>query len=339
MNTFDDMSIRHSLLFFLVTCCVACGNVQHSNEPVTQPIPYTIVNRSALFNDKNITFKLDSLSSTLYISLSVKDLKKFPFPISRRSKDTLFKTAFDFDFYWNGRIIESDYRILSNKSRDVDSSANAGHLSLSTDTISLNRASEINFVIPLYAFHNLKKGKQTIELSMSQSLFTEEVKVLRGSSEDSDYMHVYETKPLLNARVRFDVNIPPIYKSIVYGYGLQLKNDSTFSPAGMDHTLWKSSYPDLYWTINYPVNVFYTQTPVEKSTDRYTAYDTFNLYHYYANDSIDICVYDHDNLSKDDGLGYWTGPLERLSRSRINRISFGNVKAFDVKVEKKGLIN
>jgi len=91
--------------------------------------------------------------------------------------------------------------------------------------------------------------------------------------------------------------------------------------------------------IYYPTEQYYAKTLYENSTDKYTAYDTFNLYHYYAEDSIGIGVFDHDDLSRDDGLGMWKGPLSRLEKYKVNRIGFGNVKSFDVKVEKKGLVN
>lgn len=324
--------------FFILALCSCDPERRHiADAPRSNPVTYSIVSRSALFTDKHISFTLDSMSSTLYIHLSINELKHSLFPVSKQFKDTLFKTVFNFDFYSNGKLITSDYKNLHNTGWERDTSATGDFLSISTDTMRMNQPQSISIQVPFYAFHNLKRGKQTIELSMWQNLFTEEVeKVKNGRSE---YVHVYETKPLLNARIKFELEIPAIYKSIVYGYGLELRNDSTFSPAGMDHTLWNSSYPDIYWMLYYPTNMFYSQTPYEKSTDRYVAHDTFNLYHYYANDSIGIGVFDHDGLSDDDGMGFWTGTLERLSKHPVNRISFGYVKSFDVKVEKKGMVN
>jgi len=331
------MKLRYCYLSIVIICLAACGNPRGDETLFSKPVPYSVVSRSALFNDKHISFTLDSLSSTLYINLNLKDLQKFPFPVSKRSGDTLFKTVFNFDLYCNGKLIGSDYKNLHNPSRENDTTGNALNLSLSTDTINLKQATSISFQIPFYAFHTLKKGKQTIELNMSQSVFTDEVRIETDTS--ADYVHVYENRPLLNARVKFDLNIPPVYKSIVYGYGLELRNDSAFSPAGMDNTIWKSSYPDIYWMLYYPTTAFYTQTFYETSTASYVGHDTFNLYHYYLNDSIGIGVYDHDNLSKDDGLGSWTGALQKLAGRPLNRLTFGYVKAFDVKVESKGLVN
>ena len=307
------------LFFLLAACFCGCGpeHSYTSDGPRSNPVAYSIVNRSALFTDKHITFTLDSMSSTLYINLSINELKHSLFPVNKEYKDTLFKTVFNFDFYNNGKLITSDYKNLHNPGWEKDTSAAGNFLGISTDTMRMNQPQSISIQVPFYAFHNLEKGKQTIEMSMWQNLFTDEVE-----NSKSEYVHIYETKPLLNARIKFELDIPPIYKSIVYGYGLELRNDSAFSPAGMDHTLWNSSYPDIYWMLYYPTNTFYTQTPYEKSTD-----------------SIGIGVFDHDGLSDDDGMGYWTGTLERLSKHPLNRIHFGYVKSFDVKVERKGVVN
>lgn len=328
--------ITFSLLTLFICCLYCCrSDRKKQNEP--QPIDFIVLKRSPLFNDKNIALTLDSVDNMIFIKLDIKGNRKFPFPLEPKNHDTLFKTVFNFNFYNHNRLILSDYNKLHNRSWNPDTTASSENFSFSSDTIDLRLANLIKFQIPLYAFHNLKNGKQTIELDISQTVFSDEISNLK--SNISPYTHVYVVKPLLNSRVKFNINVPKIYKSIVYGYGLELKNDSTFSPGGMDNTIWKSSYPDIYWMIYYPTGEYYTKTTYETSTDKYTAHDTFNLYHYYLNDSIDIGVYDHDNLSRDDGLGYWTGPLARLSRSPINRITFGNVKAFDVKVVGKGVTN
>nr|MBA3972367.1 hypothetical protein [Bacteroidota bacterium] len=55
--------------------------------------------------------------------------------------------------------------------------------------------------------------------------------------------------------------------------------------------------------------------------------------------TIGFAVYDHDNLSRDDGLGYWHGSLQGLSSKPMNSITFGNVGSFDVIIKKKGIVN
>jgi hypothetical protein len=334
------MNLKILIFLFLITTIFAgCRNQRSTEEkPTLRPMHYKVGQRSQLFNEKNISFTLDSGGNTLYINLAIKALKHFPFPINKQFHDTLFKTVFNFSMGVNGVVINSEYNSLKNRGWGKDTNARMQQLVFASDTIDLRSANEISFEVPMYVFHQLKKGNQKIGLKMSQSLFTDELHVVRPDSS-MDYEHLYATKPLLSGSVIFDMNVPPIYKSIVYGYGLELRNDSTFSPAGMDNTIWKSSYPDIYWSIYYPVNSFYTKTDYETSTDKYVAHDTFNVYHYYADDSIGLGVYDHDNLSRDDIMGYWTGPLEKLEKAPISRIAFGDIKWFDVKVVEKGIVN
>jgi hypothetical protein len=336
------MMIKSNLKFILFVFCadvlVSCSN-DYYKKPAPKPVDYTVIQKSPLFNKKNISFSLDSLNNELFIKLTIKELKDFPFPINKQYNDTLTKTAFTFNMYFNNKIIQSDYHLLKNTFKYLhDSSSTARNLSFSTDTVDLKGTNELRVKIPFYAFHELKKGKQTVELTMSQTLFTDDKSIM---NKDSAYhtVHLYAGKSLLNTRVKFNIVIPTIFKNIVYGQGLILKNDATFSPASMDVTLFKSSYPDIYWTIFYPKNEFYVQTPYETSTDRYIAHDTFNLYHYYQNDSIGFGVYDHDNLSRDDGMGYWWGSLNELTKTPIKRIAFGNIKSFDIKVKEIGVVN
>ncbi len=303
------------------------------------PVAYTIKEKSAYFNEKKFSVSIDSLGNFLNLRIYIDGFKDLPFPINQKYKDTLCKTAFNFDFYSDNKIIKSDYKTYQNTFRYFkDTSIRAGTLHLLSDTINLKNSKDLSFQIPFYAFHSLKRGKQTIELSVSQTVFTNNESVSRRDSL-GHYIRLYEIKPLLTARFRFEINMPAIYKSIVYGEGLVLKNDSTFSPASMDNTLWNSSYPDIYWTISYPAYTWYVQTPFEPSTDRYTALDTFNLYHYYQNDSIGFGVFDHDYLSRDDWMGDWRGSLNSLDKPDYQHLKFGYVDHFDVKVKKAGIIN
>lgn len=326
-------------LVIFVFSFFSCLNSHYDKKAEPKPVSYSVLNRSNYFNKNNISFSIDSLNNILFAKLSIKELKNFPFPINSQYHDTLFKTAFTFDFYCNNKIITSDYHIFKNTFRYyTDTLSTAKNLSLTTDTIDLRKANELQIQIPFYAFHNLKKGKQIIEIAMSQTTFTDEVRVMNHDSSYS-YKHILAVKPLMNARVKFEMNVPEIFKSIIYGRGLVLRNDSTFSPAGMDNTLWKSSYPDIYWTINYPKNEYYVQTTYEPCTDRYTKHDTFNLYHYSTNDSIGFDVFDHDDLSRDDFLGSWWGSLNDLEKKEYKRLKFDNVQSFDLSVKAIGVIN
>ncbi len=331
--------IKFIFFSFVTIYLSSCVNRGNNDDIIPKSLNYSVIQKSAFFNKNNISFSIDSLKKTLYIKLTINGLKDFPFPINKEYNDTLFKTVFDFNFYCDGKIIVSDYPNLKNTfSYFKNTSAGAEELSISSDTVDLRKYNELQILIPFYAFHNLNRGKHSIELAMSQTVFTDE-KTLQKPESAREYVHLYETKPLLNARVKFDLNVPAIYKSIIYGQGLELKNDSTFSPARMDNTIWNSSYPDIYWTINYPKNEFYAQTPFEPSTDKYLAHDTFNLFHYFINDTVGFGVYDHDNLSSDDWMGTWRGSLNDLEKTDNRRLTFDNILHFDLKVKDGGLVN
>lgn len=331
-----DIRILFLLLFLGL---YSCFNPYKHKERLPQSVDYTVVSRSPFFNKKNTKLTIDTLNNLLIIKLSTNSMNDLPYPIDKKDKDTLSETALHFDFYCNGKLIQSEYKKNQNTIRwDIDSSATFNDLDFVSDTIYMRTHNEFAYEIPFYVFHNLKQGKQTIELRIWQNTFRGSAHEIKTKENRYSYCN-HSTKCLLDAKVKFDIIVPPIYKSTVYGFGLQLKNDSTFSPAGMDNTLWNSSYPDIYWTLYYPVDKFYVQTDYQKSTDVYTDSDTFDLYHYYLNDSLGIGVYDHDDLSRDDGMGYWSGQMDFLRNEPRRRFTFGNIKWFDIKLDKAKLIN
>ena len=328
--------------FFILICVVslsACFSPYKEKPKLPKAVDYTVISRTPLFNKKNTTLTIDSLNNFLIIKLTLNSMRDLPFPINLKDKDTLNQTAFNFDFYSNGKIILSDYKKNKNSFRwQTDSSETSNQLTFVSDTLYMPVLNEIVYEIPFHVFQNLKHGNQTIELRIWQNTFKGTAHEVLTKDNKYNYCN-YATKCLLEARVKFDITIPSIYQSTVYGFGLQLKNDSTFSPAGMDNTLWNSSYPDIYWILYYPTDKFYAQTDYQKSTDTYTTSDTFDLYHYYLNDSFGIGVYDHDDLSRDDGLGYWTGSMDFLRREPRRRVGFGNMEWFDIKIGKAKVVN
>ncbi|MCW3104924.1 MAG: hypothetical protein JWO09_3364 [Bacteroidetes bacterium] len=333
------MNKQHFLFIGIALLLCSCFRSQPAAES-PQALSFKTESKSPLTDERCFTLTLDSADHTLFLKLNINLPKDFAFPVNKKYGDKLTKTAFDFSFYFNGKMIASDYAGADSPDRNTESPA-TGTLSFSSDTVDLRTMQSLQFRIPFYAFHELKKGKRSIVLKISERLFTAtHTKEKKGNAGTYDStVYLTDSKPLLNMSVRFDLNVPPVYKSMIYGYGLVLRNDSTFSPSGMDNTVLKSSLPDIYWMLYYPVGEFYAKTNYETSTDAYHGRDTFRLYHYYAKDSLGIGVFDHDNLSRDDGLGFWAGPIEKINVPKIRRISFGYVKSFDVKAENKGIVN
>lgn len=333
------MNTKSYILLFLLCICsvLSCIREKPVEIKVPKPVSYTVIEKSTVFHRKNMSFTLDSINNSLIIRLTINELPKtFPFPVNSQFQDTLTKTAFNFEFYSNGKPVLSDYKFLQATLQWKQEQRMSG-LSLCSDTIDLRSSNDICIELPYYAFHTLKRGTQSLELRMWQDTFTDKVDVLNKSGSYSTF-HLLAKKSLFNARVKFDILMPSVYQTTIYGQGLTLKNDSTFSPLGMDNTIWKSSYPDIYWALIYPKSRLYAQTPFEVSTDKYTGQDTFLLYHYYANDSMGFHVYDHDNLSRDDFMGNWWGELKDKD-TFSKEITFDNIKSFRFKLGKNGLIN
>lgn len=330
---------RIGFLFLCIIWLNGCiNNNDHKEIRSPRPIDYKVLEKSSVFNRKNMAFTLDSMDNKLFLHLTINELsEEFPFPINKEYSDTLTKTIFNFDFYSEGKPVLSDYNSLHGTFRWEKKEKNT-HLKLMSDSVDLKNSPEIFLEMPYYVFHQLKRGKRSIELHMWQDVFTDRVDIkTTGGGYKTFYLKA--SKKIFDSKVKFDIEVPAIYQSTIYGQGLVLKNDSTFSPAGMDNTIWKSSYPDIYWGVVYPKRTLYAQTPFEKSTAQYIGLDTFTLYHYFENDSIGFDVYDHDNLSRDDFMGCWWGPLKDLKGKTCADITFGNIKSFKVEVKGKGVIN
>lgn len=326
-----------ALLLFLFALC-SCIRERNYDIKTAVPVPYKQLSKTEAFTDEFASLTLDSINNVLLINLTIKNTNKIQFPVNRQYNDTLTHTAFNFDFIHNGNIIMSDYSSLKNTLRwENDTSANKDLLKIITDTSDLAEGYFFSFKLPYYAFHQIKSGKQKFTLKVYQTLFMDELRLKTDSTYK--YLKLYDPKQLFATELSFELNIPKIYKSKLYGYGLELRNDSTFSPVGMDNTIWNSSYPDIYWSVFYPTNMIYAQTSYQKSTDRYEGKDTFILYHYYKNDSIGIGVYDHDNLSRDDGLGYKVIDLRSMVRKYPKRISFDAIKWMDLKLQQEDAVN
>ncbi|HEY4798629.1 MAG TPA: hypothetical protein VII99_06075 [Bacteroidia bacterium] len=324
----------------------------------TPPVPehfssvkYTLINHSKYFSDCIRNVEVDTGNQKLRIRFNLRTAARFPFPVIDSMKDTLTGTAFRVEFLHNGQPILLDRAVIFPsfnampvnyywRGKSLDSV-----LSFSSDTVDLRNSSALQFTIPFYAFQQLKSGRQKIELKVSQNIFcsAKEISIREWNPIFHDtsfrYMKNYKAGEMISCKIALDLNVPPIYKSILYGEGLMLRNDSTFSPAGMDNTIWNSSYPDIYWLVYSPKEMYYAKTDFEKSTDTYVGKDTFNIYHYHPNDTIGIGVYDHDWLSPDDWLGDCRVSLKDLQGNYSQELHFDHVKWFCVYAKTIGIIN
>jgi hypothetical protein len=335
------------LIPFLLAAFICCnGPFGRKKERQTQPVEFTIAEHSPLFNEELLKVEIDTLNNMLHICLVFdrKALKKFPFP-KYKNADTLTETAFNFNICHNGKLLEG--ADLTDKRSDHSyfgyNKWLSKTISFQSDSLDLKNTYTIPFTIPMYAFQKLHAGPNDLELKISQSHFFSDKfsKLYVDSLDDSTYHDVrnFIKAPLISATLKFRLNIPKIFKTTLYGHSIELRNDSVYSPLGMDNTIWNSSLPDVYWTVDFPDQEFYCSSDYQKSTYMYDAKDTFYLYHYTPYDSIMIGVWDHDNLSRDDYISYERFSLGKFRSNEISSFSFDNIKEFKLKVVRQGYIN
>ncbi len=290
---------------------------------------------------------IDTLDNFLNLTLSFdkNEIGKFPFP-KLKNVVALNGTAFNFALYADGKLVEGAGLPLCKDSRSYFGYEKwlGNTFSFNSDTIDLHEGSNIYFTIPFYAFGKLRAGEHVFELKVSQNMFCSEPKFRKlhvDSFGDSTYHDTrnFVKAGLISCVAKFKLILPKIFKTTLFCQSIELRNDSVYSPVGMDNTIWNSSYPDVYWTIDFPNNEFYCRSDYQKSTSLYDIKDTFYLYHYTPNDSIYIGVWDHDDLSRDDYISYERFSLKKFGNNTVTKFSFDNIKEFRLKVSRQGYIN
>ena len=150
---------------------------------------------------------------------------------------------------------------------------------------------------------------------------------------------LYANRKLIKSSVKFKIVVPIIHKTVMYNDSIVLRNDSLYNPYGSDNTIWNSSLPDIYWALFYPKDIYYCSSPYQTSTIKYDGLDTFAVYHYFMNDTIAVGVYDHDNLSRDDVIGFKNFSLGDVRNKKVRQVTFDGVKSFSLRAEYKGVVN
>lgn len=326
-------------------CCV--GPFARDKERSPQPVEFITTEHSPLFTEDLLKIELDTLKNVLILNLEFdkEGLKEFPYP-KHQSGEILTGTCFNFSLFYNGQLLESA-NLTGKESIHNYFGYNkwlSKYLLFQSDSIDIKNNHHISFSIPFFALQKLKAGINQLDLKVCQDHFFSPnrfPKIYVDSLGDSTHHFIrnFSKTTLLSASIQFKVNMPKIFKTTVYGHGIALRNDSVYSPAGMDNTIWNSSYPDVYWTINFPQDDFYCSSDYQKSTSEYDAKDTFYIYHYTPYDTISIGVWDHDNLSRDDYISFDQFSLNQFKNGAITTFSFQNIKEFKLKVDRQGFVN
>ncbi len=325
-----------SLPIFFSGCIQSFDDWLRTNE-----IEYkrTVITKS--FSKEFASFELSQLNNEFIISFEWKKPKDFHFPVHPETGDTLYAATFKLSFYENKKIIPANSIHLPSKEYDwmLDSS----QVIIETKPASIFYGYRNTIKIPMYIFHSLKKGKHEITMELAQTKFTY-----------SNYKNKYENNKIpeisaseIKGSLTFQLTIPEIMQSVFYMNGLELQNDSAWSPTGMDFYIWGSGYPEVFWQVFYPAeHERDLSSPIHLSTETYNTtnwlgHDTIIFYHYNNNEKIIIGVYDADMLSRNDWIGDWYGPIQSLAtrRGAYKRISFDHVAWFEVRIETMGTVN
>jgi len=335
--------------YLLFTACLCIGLLSSCSLPsgkeealVPKPVSYVYLDSSFAFRSYEAYLRLDSADRMLRIELGTDLRNKAQFAVL--GKDTLTETAFLVEVFADGKPLLSCFREKDYYDHVGDMQQEPDTLRFHSDTVDLSIPQQFYFHIPFYAFHRLRHGAHRIEVRVSQTVFrSDEHEIVLYDSlrkeKYSRYEHFRAERKLVYATAAFRLTVPALYHANLYMNRIVIRNDSVYSALSADNTLWKSPLPDVYWKLKYPESNTYHASVYEKSTIEYTRPDTVTLYYYNGADSLSFMVYDHDNLSKDDFLGYGTFCIKDLMQHRSFDSYFGYVKLFSLRAAYKGPAN
>lgn len=300
-----------------------------------------VVSTDKVFTKKNLRVSINEYKNNLDIGLMVKLPKGFKFPVDSFYNDTLYETKMFMSLSENGKPITIDQNIEGYAFLKDIADSNEIVLEFNkSDLVYAPYKSKIS--VPMFLFHNLKSGKHTIQAGVFiKSFYGTHYDAETGSHED------IEIPCFLNiGNIEFELDVPDIYLTVIYGNGIMLRDDKTFSPRGMDFSF-REGLPDIYWEIFYPHKSSSRESkPYWRSMEATYAYnylqqDTVYLYHYGDNKTIKIGVYDRDDFSRDDFIGDWEGKIKELEfeNEMFGKIKFDNVESFEIKAKASGKIN
>lgn len=323
---------------FLFICLVGCvGDWDRKLDE--NNIDTQLSGNTSFFSTKNVRVKITEYKEVLNISLQYKLNKNTKLPVDSFYGDTLTETRFFLKLFCDGKPVLIDLKVIDyNGFSYTAPDSNMVIIPFRKQCILPDYRDEIQF--PLTVFHSLKAGKHYFEAELFNTAFY-------GTHYDTTTKETIDLEiPYhnINGKVKFIIDVPEIYQTILYGEGMDLRNDDKFSPAGMDFSF-REGYPDIYWEIYYPANdegdftfPYWRSFEATNATD-YLEKDTVYLFHFSPKDKFKIGVYDRDDLSRNDFLGDWFGSIKELESDSVKTLHFDNLKCFKIKAKQQGCIN
>lgn len=309
---------------------------------VTVPLTET----GSVMAKKQISFASVNLDEMqIKFEFNIKAFEKNEIPVSATKQDTFSESIFFVEYYFNNQPIKVDPEMLENfyAFNSTYKLMSDSSLKFKSDPIKLKYQNKTSISIPIYLLKNYKAdetGAITIKVWQdyflaNEKMITQKIMNVPVNKYVRDTLH----KTLISAEYNFAFTMPVVYKSEIICDSIILQNDKNWSPAGSDNTLWKSTYPDIYFSIANLYGQRESSSVVEHSTDTFTYGDSLSLYHYKTNESFYIDVWDHDNLSKDDLLGEWEGSLAKFENNKTYVLKFGHIAKFYFRKRTLGKLN
>ncbi len=298
-------------------------------------VKYNLSSQNDFAKKTRSEFYIDTAEQSLIITVVINDVSAIKFPIHPQTKDTFRYSVLRFDFFEGTRPIEAmDCKCsfsYSGFSNTLPYSLAAKTLSFVTDTINLSVPQRITFRLPFFHLRNLSAGQKNLTLKIKNDEFysdqKKKEKIINGERRT-----VYERERMsgegMHVLLAYPFKMPKVYSSIFICDKITLQNDSSWSPSGSDFTIFRSSLPDIYYEIYTPANFTHHRSQFQKSTIEFNRQDTCTLYFYSPGDSLTIGVFDHDNFSRDDGLGSIRCTIKDLQESSSSPLKNLHVNGF-----------
>lgn len=334
------------LLLALISSCIN----EWDKELEKVKLKHTLINKHKNINKNEIEINIYQHPNKLEINFNLGPFKNF-------STNTLFfdwyirffynKRFITFPIYFNTKFYNNENYKGKGQTIQFLVSANKKLTEQTTCTIE----------IPLYLFHEIKRGKQVIvaelfakykahpDSSYMNEFYSDAIDISRKKRlENHDSVYTNNPSPNLSFRWLFEIDMPPIKRTQIVMKEIILQDDKNFSPRGMDFSF-RDGLPDIYWTISYPVETFddiknlYWKSREAKYAYNYQYIDTIEILHLSKKDKLIFGVYDRDDFSRDDFIGDWYGHLLTLYSDTFKSLSFDYITSFKIKAKYKGCIN
>jgi hypothetical protein len=302
--------------------------------------------QSAWNGNSNLRAHAAIRSMKLIFDLDLAAFKTPMLPLSETKKDTFFETILNMEVLFNGQPILFDIpdtdkgwllktSMIKLPGREMD---------FESGPIYLNSSKNLQLSIPLFVLAACKSGSTgTVSVRVWQDVFIGRLKKKITKMEYGPelvdlYSDTLKAK-LIDNTYTFSLTVPQIYRSDIVCDSIILQDDANWSPHGSDNTLWKSTYPDIYFSLSDLYDQPQSSSVTEKSTGKFTLGDTLSFYHYSPSEPFSITVYDYDVLSQDDVLGEWKGELSAFKNNASYALKFGHVKPFFIRKKEFGQVN